>query len=68
METEWELLQQIPKAELKHIVRESNMAADQMAKHGHEIQLDFVIFEDILPSVKQYCIADMMGIEFPRMC
>ncbi|GLT73561.1 hypothetical protein SLA2020_454110 [Shorea laevis] len=63
-----ELLQQIPKAELKHIVRESNMAADQMAKHGHEIQLDFVIFEDIPPSVKQYCIADMMGIEFPRMC
>ncbi|GLT28325.1 hypothetical protein SLA2020_032670 [Shorea laevis] len=63
-----ELVQQIPKAELKHIVRESNMAADQMAKQGHVIDCDCVIFEDIPPSVKQYCIADMMGIEFPCVC
>ncbi|GKV28437.1 hypothetical protein SLEP1_g37496 [Rubroshorea leprosula] len=63
-----ELLQLIHHAELKHVVRESNMAADQMAKLGHGIDQDFVTFESIPFSVKQYCIADMMGIEFPRMC
>ncbi|GLU12286.1 hypothetical protein SLE2022_289800 [Rubroshorea leprosula] len=63
-----ELLRQIPLAELKHIVRESNMVADQMAKLGHGIDHDLVTFESIPLSVKQYCIADIMGIEFPRMC
>ncbi|GKV31452.1 hypothetical protein SLEP1_g40137 [Rubroshorea leprosula] len=62
-----ELLRQISLAELKHIVREPNMAADQMAELGHGIDHDFVTFESIPLSVKQYCIANIMGIEFPLL-
>ncbi|GLU18716.1 hypothetical protein SLE2022_350000 [Rubroshorea leprosula] len=61
-----DMLQQIPHVKVVHVVREANMAVDAMAKVGHNILEDFVIFDCIPHSVKYVCIADILGIEFPR--
>ncbi|GLT60696.1 hypothetical protein SLA2020_334520 [Shorea laevis] len=55
-----ELPRQIPHAELKHAVRESNVAADQIAKLGYCIEHDCIPLH-----IMHFCVVDIMGIVFP---
>ncbi|GLT84201.1 hypothetical protein SLE2022_024470 [Rubroshorea leprosula] len=61
-----DLLRCTPHVKISHAMRESNMAADILAKVGHGMSEDFVVFESIPHPVMNACIADMVGVEFPR--
>ncbi|GLT95270.1 hypothetical protein SLE2022_129620 [Rubroshorea leprosula] len=61
-----DLLRCIPHVKISHVMRESNMVADILAKMGHDITEDFVVFESIPHCVMNACIADIVGVEFPR--
>ncbi|GLT36867.1 hypothetical protein SLA2020_112150 [Shorea laevis] len=61
-----DLLRCIPHVKISHVMRESNMAADILAKMGHDLSEDFVVFYSIPQPVVNACIADIVGVEFPR--
>ncbi|GKV21679.1 hypothetical protein SLEP1_g31635 [Rubroshorea leprosula] len=61
-----DLLRLISYVQIFHIKRQSNMAADQIARMGHSLQQDFVVLPHCPVNVKLLCILDIMGYEFPR--
>ncbi|GKU89219.1 hypothetical protein SLEP1_g3385 [Rubroshorea leprosula] len=61
-----DLLRCIPHVKISHVMRESNMAADILAKMGHDMTEDFVAFESVSQPLINACIADIVGVEFPR--
>ncbi|GLT60527.1 hypothetical protein SLA2020_412140 [Shorea laevis] len=61
-----DMLHQISHVKVVHMVWEANMAANAMAKVGHNILENFVIFDYIPYSIKYACIAEILGIEFPK--
>ncbi|GKV15306.1 hypothetical protein SLEP1_g26102 [Rubroshorea leprosula] len=61
-----DLLRCIPHVKISHVMRESNMAVDILAKMGQDLSEDFVVFESIAQPVINACIADIVGVEFPR--
>lgn len=49
-------------------MHEANMVADILAKMGHNIVEDFVIFDCICHTLKYAYIVDIIGVEFFRIC
>ncbi|GKV46005.1 hypothetical protein SLEP1_g53029 [Rubroshorea leprosula] len=61
-----ELTQQLLYIDINHIVHQSNMVVDAMARLGHDLLQDFFIFSHCPYAIKLFCILDIMGFEFPR--
>ncbi|GLT29297.1 hypothetical protein SLA2020_041720 [Shorea laevis] len=61
------LLNMIPQAQLKHVMRESNMAANVVAKIGAQSLLDFAILDECPLEVDLLCLVDQVGVCYPRL-
>ncbi|GKV01114.1 hypothetical protein SLEP1_g13697 [Rubroshorea leprosula] len=61
-----DLLRTIPQVQLKHVMRESNMAADAIAKKGALAPHGFYILFDCPADVNLLCMADLVGVYYPR--
>ncbi|GLT58567.1 hypothetical protein SLA2020_314490 [Shorea laevis] len=61
-----DLLRTIPQVQMKHVMRESNMAADAIAKKGALAPHGFHFLFDCPPDVELLCIADRVGVCYPR--
>ncbi|GLT29719.1 hypothetical protein SLA2020_045650 [Shorea laevis] len=59
------LMNMIPQVRLRHVLRQSNMAADMMAKKGAHAP-DFVVLYDCPVDVDLLCLADVVGVGYPR--
>ncbi|GLT72258.1 hypothetical protein SLA2020_442090 [Shorea laevis] len=61
-----DLLRTIPQVQMKHVLRESNMAADAIAKKGALAPHGFHFLFDCPPDVELLCMADRVGVCYPR--
>ncbi|GKV53527.1 hypothetical protein SLEP1_g60048 [Rubroshorea leprosula] len=61
-----DILRTIPQVQLKHVMRESNMAADAIAKKEALAPHGFYILFDCPPDVNLLCMADLVGVYYPR--
>ncbi|GLT33353.1 hypothetical protein SLA2020_079510 [Shorea laevis] len=62
-----DLLHSIPQVQLKHVMRESNMAADAVAKKGAMAPHGFHILDNCPLDVDLLCMADRVGVCYPRL-
>ncbi|GLT63634.1 hypothetical protein SLA2020_361840 [Shorea laevis] len=62
-----DLLRTIPQVQLNHVMRESNMAASAVAKKGAMAPHGFHILVDCPPDVDLLCMADCVGVCYPRV-
>ncbi|GLT63476.1 hypothetical protein SLA2020_360390 [Shorea laevis] len=60
------LLDRFADAQLSHIYREANTAADFMAKLGTSSTMDFVLYEENPPGISSILFHDCIGTVFPR--
>ncbi|GLU03917.1 hypothetical protein SLE2022_210880 [Rubroshorea leprosula] len=61
------LLSMIPHVHLRHVFRESNMVPDAIAKKGAQSAFDFVILYNCPADVELLCLADVVGVGYPRI-
>ncbi|GLT44118.1 hypothetical protein SLA2020_180330 [Shorea laevis] len=59
------LLRTIPQVQLKHVMRESNMAVDAIGEKGALAPHGFHVLSDCPPDVDLLCMADRVGACYP---
>ncbi|GLT45320.1 hypothetical protein SLA2020_191580 [Shorea laevis] len=61
-----DLLCTLPRVQLKHVMRGSNMVADALAKKGARSSYGLHILYECPPNVDLLCTADIVGVCYPR--
>ena len=62
------LASQIPQVSFRHVYREANMCADQLAKLGAPMEIDFVVFSSPPMGIFPFIEADCRGLYVNRLC
>ena len=62
------LMEQLPRVEIRHCLREANQCADFLAKQGAAQEQNFRIYDDPPVNVSILLCYDSIGMSFERLC